>query len=251
MLLLSRAFLSGCQTNLEEPGEWRTNQRQPPDKVMEAIGVKPGMVIGEVGAGRGRYTVHLATKVGETGKIYANDIDNRSLEHLRDRCTRAGINNVEIILGKVDDPLFPKAALDMVFMVLTYHHLEKPIALLKNLIAGLKPEATVVIVDPDPVKDRDRGGRESTSEEKMRREAAAAGLEIVRVETFLERDNIFILRVSGDGPNFSKTGDGPSFLLLHLVYGSVRTSLSPVYLSVTRQRKGTRSRDANSTGFMD
>lgn len=60
---------------------------------------------------------------------------------------------------------------------------------------GVKPGASVVIVDPDPVKDRDRGGRESTSEEKMRREAAAAGLEIVRVETFLERDNIFILRV--------------------------------------------------------
>ena len=48
---------------------------QPPEKVMDAIGVKPGMTIGEVGAGHGRYTVHLARRVGHRGKILANDID--------------------------------------------------------------------------------------------------------------------------------------------------------------------------------
>ena len=113
---------AACQTGLEEIGEWSTNRRQPPDKVMAAVGVKPGMVIGEVGAGHGRYTVLLSAKVGETGKIYAEDIDRSSLDHLRKRCAKAGLSNVEIIAGEVADPLFPKASLDMVFMVLTYHH---------------------------------------------------------------------------------------------------------------------------------
>jgi ubiquinone/menaquinone biosynthesis C-methylase UbiE len=161
---------------------------------MDAIGVKPGMVIGEVGAGRGRYTVHLADRVGDAGKIYANDIDQGSLEYLRERCKRLGLNNVEVIHGKVEDPLFPKASLDMAFMILTYHHLAEPVALLKNLIPSLKPGATVIIVDPDPEKDKDRAGRESTSEEKMRKEAGEAGFELVRIETFLEKDNIFVLR---------------------------------------------------------
>ena len=183
------------QASYEEAGEQWTNKRQPPDKVMEAISVKPGMVIGEVGAGRGRYTVQLARRVGETGKIYANDINKNSLNYLQERCRRLGLASVETILGRVDDPLFPKSSLDMAFMILTYHHLAKPVALLKNLIPSLKPGATIVIVDPDPVKDTEREGRESTSEEKMRRDAGEAGLELVRIEDFLEKDNIFILKV--------------------------------------------------------
>lgn len=185
------------QTSLEERGEGRTNERQPPDKIMAAIGVKPGMVVGEVGAGQGRFTVHLARKVGESGKIYANDINESSLDHLRDRCQRLDFKNVEIILGRVDDPLFPKNSLDMAFMILTYHHLAEPVALLKNLIPSLKLGATVVVVDPDPVKDADRGGHESTSKEKIEKEAGQAGFDLIRIETFLERDNIFILRVKG------------------------------------------------------
>lgn len=94
-----------------------------------------------------------------------------------------------------------EGALDMAFMVLTYHHLAKPVDLLKNLIPSLKPGAEIVIIDPDPVRDEDRGGRESTSVEKIRSGATRAGLELVRIETFLEKDNIFILRVKPAGEN--------------------------------------------------
>ena len=188
---------AACQTSLEEIGEWGTNRRQPPDKVMAAIGVKAGMVIGEVGAGHGRYTVQLAAKVGETGKIYAEDINRGSLDHLRERCAKAGLSNVEVIAGEVADPLFPKASLDMVFMILTYHHLSEPVALLKNLIPSLKPGATVVVIDPDPEKDRGNPSSEYTPKEKIEREAGEAGFELIRTETFLEKDNIFILRPKG------------------------------------------------------
>lgn len=177
-----------------ESSEKGTNDLQPPDQVMDAIGVRPRMIIGEVGAGRGRYTVHLAHRVGPSGRIYANDINADALRYLRERCKRDGITNVETVVGKVDDPLFPKASLDMAFMVLTYHHLRQPVALLKNLIPSLKPGATVVIVDPDPQKDKDRYPGESTAPDKMRADAAEAGFEIARTETFLPLDNIFILR---------------------------------------------------------
>jgi tRNA A58 N-methylase Trm61 len=177
-----------------EASEQGSNAIQPPDKVMDAAGVKPGMVIGEVGAGRGRFTVHLAHRVGETGRIYANDINQAGLDHVRDRCRQDGIKNVEIIVGKEEDPLFPKDALDMVFIVMTYHHLSQPVALLKNIIPSLKSGAKVVIVDPDPVKSRWQAS-ETTSPEKMRREATEAGFEVTGTETFLARDNIFILRV--------------------------------------------------------
>jgi len=209
-LVLPVLFLRLASPASQAPGqtylEQQTNERQPPGKVLAAIGVKPGMVIGEVGAGRGRYTVHLARGVGESGKIYANDINSNSLEYLRLRCRNEGINNVETIVGEVDDPLFPKGALDMAFMVLTYHHLAKPVDLLKNLIPSLKPGADIVIIDPDPIKDEDRAGRESTSVEKMRQDASSAGLRIVRIETFLEKDNIFILRPNNQGPEPAEAG---------------------------------------------
>lgn len=189
------------------PSEQRANAGQPPAKVMDAIGVKPGMVIGELGAGRGRYTVHLAGRVGATGTVYANDIDTAALAFLRDRCVREKISNVEIILGTVDDPRFPTGRLDMVFMVWVYHMLEHPAVILKNIVPGLKPGATIVMVEPIPSETEAeiRGviahtGKTPTDIHVVTRtnlaaDAALAGLEIVKaMEGFLEKDNIYILR---------------------------------------------------------
>ncbi len=192
-LILVWAALAAGQS-LENGERW-ANERQPPDKVMDAIGLKPGMVVGEVGAGHGRYTVHLAARVGPAGKVYANDIARGGLDYLKERCRKNGIKNVEIILGEVADPLFPKGALDMAFMVLTYHHLAKPVELLKNLAPSLKPGATVAVVDADPARSGETDPNESISQERMNREAGEAGYEVVRTETFLRRDNIFILRL--------------------------------------------------------
>ena len=197
-------FLSG-QTDLSESRELSAIERQPPDKVMDAIGVKPGMVIGEIGAGRGRYTVYLARRVGETGKILANDISERSLAYLKDRCQRLGFGNVETILGEEEDPLFPDNSLDMAIMVWVYHMLDKPDGLLKNLRPSLKPGATLVILDP-PDKEIDEEFHVDRSDpnvkipkirERVEKSAAAAGFELVKVETFLPEDIIFILRAKG------------------------------------------------------
>lgn len=191
---IGAAGLVRAQVNPADAWERRLNQLQPPDKVLPAIGLKPGMVVGEVGAGRGRYTVHLARAAGPEGKVYANDIDAGSLSYLRARCQRDGIGNVVTILGKMEDPLFPAAGLDLVFMVNTYHHLARPVVLLRNLVPALKPGAVVAIVEHDPEKSTAFIRRESTSRETMEVHAAEAGFEIVRVETFLETDNIYILR---------------------------------------------------------
>jgi len=136
----------------------------------------------------------LARRVGPTGKILANDINVKSLEYLSVRCLGDSIYNVDTIVGKVNDPLFPKGALDMVFMVWTYHYLDQPVALLKNLLPALKPGATVVLVEPDPA--RGPGGSDhGVSPERMSKEAAKAGFELVQTETFLPEDLIFILRI--------------------------------------------------------
>jgi ubiquinone/menaquinone biosynthesis C-methylase UbiE len=174
------------------------NALQPPEQVMDAAGIRPGMVIGEVGAGKGRYTVYLARRVGSTGKVYANDIDENALAFLRERGRTQGFSNIETVLGTADSPRFPRAALDLVFMTWVYHHLEKPVALLRNIIPSLKPGGTVVIVDPDSVRNKGGKSPENRSPEQLRTEADEAGFEVVRIETFLKIDNIYVLKIKGD-----------------------------------------------------
>jgi ubiquinone/menaquinone biosynthesis C-methylase UbiE len=194
-LLAGSATTAIDQDRSVEEWEKKTFEKQPPDKVMDAAGIESGMVVGEVGAGRGRFTLHLARRVGPTGKILANDIDPDGLDYLSERCRLAGIGNVETILGKVDDPRFPEKSLDMAFMVWTYHFMDQPIAVLKNLRPALKPGGTVVLVEPDPV--RGPGGSDhGISPERLRKEAAEAGYELVRIETFLPEDLFFVLRLS-------------------------------------------------------
>lgn len=179
-----------------DPDVWeaRHNRLQPPDKVMDAIGVEPGWIIAEVGAGRGRYVVHMAERIGEKGRIYANDIDSEALEYLEHRCDRDGIENVVTILGEVTDPRLPEGILDMVYMINTYHHLDEPVELMRNIVPSLKPGGLLVIIEHDPVKAPD-WGEDTTTQEALLEQTAEAGFELVRIETFLENDNINIFRI--------------------------------------------------------
>ncbi|MCP4897040.1 MAG: class I SAM-dependent methyltransferase [bacterium] len=188
-----------------ESWERRVNERQPPDKVMDAVGVKPGMVIGEVGAGRGRYTMHLSRRVGDAGKIFANDIDAEALAFLRERCNRGEITNVETVLGDVEDPHFPEASLDMIFMVWVFHMVESPVPLLKSFGSSLKPGATVVMVEPPP-EEIQRELDDMVAEEsehvlptvltpaRMDELSSEAGFKLVKtMDELLEKDIIYIL----------------------------------------------------------
>lgn len=190
-----------AQDNISEPWEKELNQRQPPDIVFNAIGLKAGMAIGEIGAGRGRYTVLLASKVGQTGKVFANDIDESSLAYLRGRCRRLSLSNVETIVGEMDNPLFTSNSLDMAIMVLVYHMIENPDKLLLNLKKSLKPGSKLVILDPrDEEIDREFGIDRSkpnskipTITERIQKSANVAGYKLIKVDTTLPRDYIFIL----------------------------------------------------------
>jgi tRNA A58 N-methylase Trm61 len=180
------------QTVTVEPWEVAINQRQPIQKVIETIGVKPGMTIGEVGAGTGRVTVWLAVAVGSAGKICANDIDARALDHLQKRCQREGLTNVTTVLGTVEDPRLPRGVLDIAFMTNTYHHLEKPVELVRNLLPALKENGILAIVERD--KDRTRHKGEATSQKDFIAQMDQAGFDVIRVDTSMQEHNIYIAR---------------------------------------------------------
>lgn len=177
-----------------EGWEVRINERQPVQKVIETMGVKPGMIIGEVGAGTGRVTVWLADAVGANGTIYANDIDVDALNQLKQRCKREGLLNVTTIIGTVDDPKLPLAILDIAFMTNTYHHLDKPVELVRKLRSSLKPEGYLVIVERDKDRCKSDERDEATSQSDFIKQMDAAGFEVIKIDTTMRVDNIYIAK---------------------------------------------------------
>jgi SAM-dependent methyltransferase len=160
---------------------------------MDAIGVKPGMTIGEVGAGNGYFTFKLAARVGPTGLIYANDINPNSLQNIKAGARQRRIDNIVTVRGEVADPLFPPGVLDLVIMVYVFHELTEPVKLLQNLKSSLKPDAPLVILERDPNKMPSAKGH-FFQRERLLELVREADFDLVRVETFLPRDNIYILR---------------------------------------------------------
>ena len=181
---------------LPAPAQPQPNPRdgtEQPAKVIEATGIKPGMVVGEIGAGSGYFTFWLSQAVGHRGKVYANDILPDKLATLDRKAAHQGITNIETVVGTVDDPRFPRGALDMVFMINSFHEFEKPQELLANLLPSLKPGATVVIMDRDPSRS---GGssRHYMTRKRVEETVNRSVFEIVRVDEFLPLHNLYILK---------------------------------------------------------
>ena len=199
VLMACVAAVSGQRTTIQVEG-WEVviNERQPIATVLAFMDVKPGMVVGEIGAGTGRVTVWLADRVGPAGRIYANDIDAQALDHLKARCKREGLANVTTIIGAVDNPKLPPNSLDIAFMTNTYHHLEKPIELVRNILPSLKPGGRLVIVERD--KDRSRSKDEATTRPDFIAQMDRAGFEVIKVDTSMREDNMYMARPKAARP---------------------------------------------------
>jgi ubiquinone/menaquinone biosynthesis C-methylase UbiE len=190
-LIFAAAILPGQDSRVapENANEARLNRLQPPAQVMDIIGAAAGMAVAEIGAGRGRYVVHLADRVGPEGRIYAEDIDADALRHLAERCRRVGFANVETVLGDPTDPKLPAEALDLIFVISSYHHFGDAVALMRNARPALKPTGRLAIAEWVPEKD---GRGEGTPPERMRAQMESAGYVLERIDKSLEANELYI-----------------------------------------------------------
>jgi ubiquinone/menaquinone biosynthesis C-methylase UbiE len=194
-LCLVGSSLWAAQDRMAEPWEESINLTQPPERVLDAIGLEPGMAVGEVGAGRGRFTVRLAARVGPRGLVYANDIDRNALDYLARRCEANDLRNVRLVTGELHEPRFQPRTLDMVFMINVYNSLVDPVRYLRNIAPALTPGGTLAIVLVDPVKWPVVPARSATREQFLA-SAQQAGYSLRKEGTFLVHDGIYVLRPS-------------------------------------------------------
>jgi ubiquinone/menaquinone biosynthesis C-methylase UbiE len=109
--------------------------------------IKPGMKVGEVGAGSGAFSRFLAEKVGPDGHVYANELEDKMLAYMRDRAAKEGIKNLTVVKGTPVSTGFDAASLDAVAAVYTFSFFDKPAEMLQSMHASLKPGGVMLIVD--------------------------------------------------------------------------------------------------------
>ena len=116
-------------------------------EVMDRARIRPGMTVADIGAGEGYYTVRLAARVGEDGRVLAEDIVPAVRDSLAERVARQRLENVSVRLGAPADPRLPANSFDRVLMVHMYHEVGQPYEFLWRMRPSLRPDGLVVVVD--------------------------------------------------------------------------------------------------------
>jgi protein-L-isoaspartate O-methyltransferase len=123
-------------------------------KLVEALELKPGMTVADVGSGFGAMTVVLGHWIG-SGRVFATDITERALRQTREYVKSEGLTNVTVVEGAEAATNLPDACCEAIFLRNVYHHITAVDAFNRSLVASLKPGGRLAIID---LEDR-KGGQ--------------------------------------------------------------------------------------------
>lgn len=192
--LLPLATLTLFAARVSAQDDWKVRDDwEKPQEVMDVLGISAGTVVADVGAGDGYFTFHLASRVGPTGKVYAEDILDDRLEKIRSRATNEKLTQIEIIHGETDDPRLPPERSDVVLISNAYHEMREYDKMLQGILRALKPGGLLAIIDA-PAKPGNRRDtyyeRHRIPEKFVREDTARNGFTFVRqLPTFTPPDS--------------------------------------------------------------
>ena len=178
----------------EKPGREVFDQR---DKIIEALHLKPGQHVSDIGAGTGLFTMLMANAVGPTGRVYSEDIVKDFLAHINSRAAEAGLENIQTVLGTNHSVELAKDSVDLAFCSDVYHHFEYPRSVLASIHQALRPNGVLVIVDyrrepgksPEWILHHIRA-----SQEDVAREIESAGFQREEAPELLEENYLMRFR---------------------------------------------------------
>jgi ubiquinone/menaquinone biosynthesis C-methylase UbiE len=170
-------------------------KEEQPEAALDAIGIQPGMVVGDVGAGTGYISVKVARRVGPTGRVYAEEVQPEMLDHVRENSTDAHLSNIEPILGSETDPRLPAGKLDLILLIDVYHEFAQPQKMLQALRRSLKPDGRLVLLEyrkEDPSIPIQPDHKMSIAD--VETEVQAEGFRLDKLIDTLPRQHLFIFR---------------------------------------------------------
>ncbi len=156
-----------------------------PNRIMDLLGIREGSTVADIGAGSGWFSVRAARRVGNSGLVYAEDINSEYLKYIDNRAKRENLPNIRTVLGKEDDPLLPAKTVDAVLLLKTYHEVAQPIRLLKRTREAMRLGALLGIIDRNG-----KGDDHGIDKQIVIEEAGRAGFVLVNQYDFVKPDGV-------------------------------------------------------------
>jgi ubiquinone/menaquinone biosynthesis C-methylase UbiE len=154
--------------------------------LVEALKLKPGMVVADIGAGSGRISIMIAEKLGKDGKVLAVDVQEEMLSLLSKKLKQQKITNIEPVLGNPESPKLEPGSIDLAIMVDVYHEFEFPYEMLREIAKALRPGGRVAFVEyrrEDPKVRRMIKLVHTMTEAQVKKEASLPEFELEWKET--------------------------------------------------------------------
>jgi ubiquinone/menaquinone biosynthesis C-methylase UbiE len=185
--------------------EWLERaEREEEEKLtllVESLGLEPGMVVADIGAGSGVISAMIADRIGPEGIVLAVDIQQEMLDALAERCKKSGITNIRGILGTVKSPKLERASVDLAILVDVYHEFDFPYEMLKEIADSLKPGGRVVFVEyrkEDPLVPIKEVHKMSEAQVKREVDQPEFGLEWKETIDRLPRQHMIVFERKAD-----------------------------------------------------
>ncbi len=178
VFLLTLAAVAQYGSDTPQRDNW-----QRPNEVMDALGIHPGSIVADIGAGRGYFTFRLAGRVGPTGKVYSEDIADEVISDITRRAQDRKLAHIQVVKGSPTDVRLPADTMDAIIIVDSYHEFRDFNAMLQSIRRALKPGAKLGIIDK--VEDAGRPRTEyhdlhAINEDLVRQEVLANGFQFVQ-----------------------------------------------------------------------
>ena len=176
-IVLVCALCCGALLQAQAPNDAADVQR-----LTEILQLSDGSVVADVGAGSGPLSLAIAPRVGQAGRVFSTDIEPQRLREITEGVARAGLQNVTVIEGGLNQTNLPEGSCNGIFMRDVYHHFAQPPAMNASLYRSLKPGGRVAVIDfpprsghTAPAGSRDNGADHGILPEDVIRELSAAG----------------------------------------------------------------------------
>lgn len=178
----------GTHQDMTEGREWIRRLERPEripglkiPEVITALGLKPGMVVADIGAGTGAFTIPFARAVAPSGKALAVDIHPDLMDYIAGKARRENVTNLETVLAERDDPKLPRNLVDVAFFHDVFHNVNDRQDYLRRLVSYVKPDGRIAIVEQefdDPIARKWDVEADRITREQVKTWMAGVGFEL-------------------------------------------------------------------------
>lgn len=195
MMFSIAVLLSGCTSMKRFAYDgYKRDEWQQPDKVVETLQLNSGDTVADLGSGGGYFTFRFADAVGETGTVYAVDVDKGLLEYVEKTAAEKGYHNIKTLRASVEDSGLTPGSVNLIFVCNTFHHLHDRERYFANLKPALQSGGRVAIIEYTSGWLNSIG--HGTPTEQVVAEMQAAGYQLQVQFDFLERQNFLIFQAA-------------------------------------------------------